>query len=299
MDKVNTRVFLSVAETGSFNETARLLGYSQAGVSYIISAMEEELGLKLFSREYGGVRLTGDGTLLLPYIRQINSGERQLEAKVSDLKGLRSGHLRIIVFDSVSVNWVPCILREFKKDFPGVEVELISEEDTRRAEEMVYRQEADCGFFLHSPLQLELYCLPLMEEALQAVVSVDHPLASLPFFPLSALGEYPYISMAFEDNNGISDIFRSHGVTPKIAYRMDNDYAAMAMAGNGLGFCIFPELLLQNSPYPIRRLDFEEPQSRIVSIATRSLKSCSLAARKFIEYTDRFAREYREKNGSL
>lgn len=294
MDKVNTKVFLSVAETGSFNETAKLLGYSQAGVSYIINAMEEEMGLRLFSREYGGVRLTGDGALLLPVMRQLNSSERQLEAKVSDLKGLLSGHLRVIVFDSVSVHWVPSILREFKQDFPGIEVELISEEDARSAEEMVYRQEVDCGFFLHFPFKLELYCLPLLEESLQAIVSLDHPLAGMPCFPLAALGEYPYISMAYEDNNGISDIFRSHGVTPKVAYRMDNDYAAMAMVSNGLGFCIFPELLLQNSSYPLKRLDFEEPQSRIVSIATRSLKSCSLATRKFIEYTDRFARKYKD-----
>lgn len=294
MDKINPKVFLSVAETGSFNETAKLLGYSQAGVSYIVNAMEEETGLKLFSREYGGVRLTEDGRLLLPAMRQLDSSERQLEAKVSDLKGLKSGHLRVIVFDSVSVHWVPSILREFKQDYPGIEVELVTEEDARRAEDMVYRREADCGFFLHAPLRAGLYCVPLMEEALQAIVSLDHPLANMPYFPLSALGEYPYISMAFEDDNGISDIFRSHGVTPKIAYHMDNDYAAMAMVSNGLGFCIFPELLLQDTPYSLKRLDFEEPQSRIVSIATRSLKTCSLATRKFIEYTDRFARAYKK-----
>lgn len=295
MDKLNTKVFLSVAETGSFNETARKLGYSQAGVSYIINAMEEETGLKLFIREYGGVRLTEDGRLLLPAIRQLYSSECQVEAKVSDLKGLKSGHLRVIVFDSVSVHWVPSILREFTRDYPGIDVELITQEDCQRAEEMVYRQEADCGFFLHSPLKMELYCLPLMEEALQAIVATDHPLANYPFFPLSKLGEYPYISMAYEENNGIYQIFRKNGVTPKIAYRMDNDYAAMAMVSNGLGFCIFPELLLQDSPYSLKRLDFEEPQSRIVSIATRSLKTCSLATRKFIEYTDRFARAYKKE----
>ena len=56
MEKLNASVFLKVVETGSFKRAADILGYTQAGISYIINAMEEECGLKLFYREYGGVR---------------------------------------------------------------------------------------------------------------------------------------------------------------------------------------------------------------------------------------------------
>ena len=61
MEKLNTTVFLKVVEIGSFKRTADILGYTQAGVSYIINAMEKEFGLTLFHREYGGVRLTSEG----------------------------------------------------------------------------------------------------------------------------------------------------------------------------------------------------------------------------------------------
>ena len=43
MEKLNTTVFLKVVETGSFKRTADILGYTQAGISYIIGAMEQEL----------------------------------------------------------------------------------------------------------------------------------------------------------------------------------------------------------------------------------------------------------------
>ena len=73
MDKINTAVFLKTAETLNFRKTADELGYTQAGVSYIISTMEEELGLPLFIREYGGVKLTSEGRALLPQLQHLSS----------------------------------------------------------------------------------------------------------------------------------------------------------------------------------------------------------------------------------
>ena len=50
--------FLHIAETGSFKQAAHDLGYTQAGISYLISSMERELGIPLFVRDYGGAHLT-------------------------------------------------------------------------------------------------------------------------------------------------------------------------------------------------------------------------------------------------
>ena len=63
--------FLHIAETGSFKQAAHDLGYTQAGISYLISSMERELGIPLFVRDYGGAHLTSEGAELLPWIRNI------------------------------------------------------------------------------------------------------------------------------------------------------------------------------------------------------------------------------------
>ena len=47
--------FLKVAETGSFKQAAHDLGYTQAGISYLVSTLERELDVPLFVRDYGGV----------------------------------------------------------------------------------------------------------------------------------------------------------------------------------------------------------------------------------------------------
>lgn len=53
--------FVLAAETGSFKSTAEQLGYTQAGISYMMSSLESEMGTALFARDHSGVRLTEDG----------------------------------------------------------------------------------------------------------------------------------------------------------------------------------------------------------------------------------------------
>lgn len=294
-NKINATVFLTVTETGSFRKAADELGYTQAGVSYIIGAMEEAAGCTLFFREHGGVRLTPEGELLLPQIIQLQAWERQFTQTVNEINGLEKGTLRVQVFDSVSVHWIPKILREFCHDYPGIQIDLFTEENSRRAEEMVANGEADCGFFLNSKLT-GLDTIPLMEEHLMAVVSPDHPLANKPYFPISQLGNYPYIRMKYEEVSPVGQAFRDEDITPDIAFTMDNDYAAMAMVDNGLGFCIFPELLLKNIPYDLKCLKFDRPKKRTISIGTRDMKTASKACRKFIEYTRRVVAQEKASN---
>ncbi|MGI6020921.1 MAG: LysR family transcriptional regulator [Lachnospiraceae bacterium] len=295
MDKLNTAVFLMVVETGSFSKAAERLGYTQAGVSYIVSTMEEELGIKLFVRDYSGIRLTAEGREILPYIKQVDISSKRLRQKIDDMSNLEVGSIKVQIFDSISIHWIPGIIKKYKADYPGIEIELITEENSKRAEEMVVSQEVDCGFFLTEP-KCKVDSFPLLKEAIKVVVSPDDPIAKMDVFPIEKLGDYPFISMAFDTTTGIRDLFVKNGQMPRTAFVMDNDYAAMAMASAGLGFCIFPELLLRDAPYEIKTLDFAPPQSRQISIATKDINNCSNAAKKFIEYTISWVKEqYREQ----
>ena len=287
---MNANVFLTVAQEGSFRKAADALGYTQAGISYIISTMEELTGLCLFIREHGGVRLSTEGAALLPLFRQLNRCEQQLKQAIDELNGLEKGIVRVQIFDSISIHWIPNIIKEFHADYPHIQIELITEEDSLRAEEMVLNGEVDCGFFL-TEVSAKLDVFPLMEESLKAIVSLEHPLAQETCFPMKELGNYPYISMKYDDNTGIRGIFKKRGVTPDTAFCMDNDYAAMAMVSKNLGYCIFPELLLQDIPYELHCMEFDEPQKRTISIGTRSMETCSMACRKFIEYTRSWVEE--------
>lgn len=295
MDKINANVFLKVAETGSFRRAADELGYTQAGISYIIAAMEKETGLQLFVREHSGVRLSEEGKELLPQMKQLEIWERQFQQTIAELSGLKRGRIRVQIFDSISVHWIPDIVSLFHKDYPGIKIELITEEDSARAEEMVKSGEVDCGFFL-TDVSSEIEHFPLLEENLKVIVPENHLTAGYEYFPIKELGKHPYIGMKYDAHTGIEAIFRKNKVAPQLAFTMDNDYAALAMVRKGLGFAIFPELLLSSNVMEgLKSLDFDKPQKRVISIGTASMESASRAARKFIEYSRKWVAGYRTK----
>ncbi len=65
------RVFVTVAQEGSFTKAAKMLHISQPAVSQNIAELEKTLGTVLFERLRGEVRLTGCGCLFKGYAEQI------------------------------------------------------------------------------------------------------------------------------------------------------------------------------------------------------------------------------------
>ncbi|MFO0619136.1 MAG: LysR family transcriptional regulator [Polyangiaceae bacterium] len=71
MDLDALRVFVRVAELGSFTRAAEQLGLSKAAASLRVRALEEELGASLLQRSTRVVRLTTDGEQLVARARKL------------------------------------------------------------------------------------------------------------------------------------------------------------------------------------------------------------------------------------
>lgn len=127
--------FLKVAETGSFKQAAHDLGYTQAGISYLVSTLERELDVPLFVRDYGGAHLTSDGADLLPWVQNVCNSERQLEMRLAELKHLESGIVRVAAFTSTAIQWFPGIAKRFLAQHPGIDLQLICVDDEDALEE--------------------------------------------------------------------------------------------------------------------------------------------------------------------
>jgi len=290
MEKINAEVFLKVVETGSFKAAARELGYTQAGISYIVNAMEEETGIRLFIRLRDGVRLTGEGEALLYNIRQIRNSERLFSEKLREIKNLETGRVSVRIFNSVSISWLPGILKGFLKKYPNIDVCPLYCENDLEAERLVYEQDVDCGFFV-TPLHTELETVFLKATPLMAALSEDNPLSQQNSFPLTEICSHPYIRTAYADDLYLDELFRRAGGVPNPRFVIDNDYAALAMAAQGLGYCIFPEMNLRNAAFPLQYLPFEPPVSLHIHIGARSMAQSSRAARAFMDYAIDWVKE--------
>lgn len=73
MEDFRLKVFRTVAERLNFTQAAASLYLTQPAVTLQIKALEEDLGLKLFDRAGGRVRLTEAGIVLLDYAQRIDA----------------------------------------------------------------------------------------------------------------------------------------------------------------------------------------------------------------------------------
>ena len=213
--------FLKVAETGSFKQAAHDLGYTQAGISYLVSTLERELDVPLFVRDYGGAHLTSDGADLLPWVQNVCNSERQLEMRLAELKHLESGIVRVAAFTSTAIQWFPGIAKRFLAQHPGIDLQLICVDDEDALEEAVWRGDADCGFFVY-PIKHDLHAVPLRKDPLLVVLPPDHPLADAPFVPREALAEELYIRLESGTSSEMETLFRANDVEPNVRFTIDS-----------------------------------------------------------------------------
>ena len=108
--------FIRTVECGSFTKAAEQLNYSQSGISRMINELETECSLTLLERSRAGVRLTGDGTLPLPYAKALCAEYERLENQVGELNGLHSGIIRIGTISSIATHWIPNIIKHYQSE---------------------------------------------------------------------------------------------------------------------------------------------------------------------------------------
>lgn len=274
--------FIKTVEYGSFTKAAEALSYSQSGISRMINDLEKEWELSILERGRTGVRLTSDGLKLLPHIRSVCDEYERLQSQVDELNGLQSGLIRIGTFSSVATHWLPNIIREFQKDFPNIDYELLLGDYTE-IEAWVLEGRVDFGF-LRLPAHPDLETIFLEQDKLLAILPENHPLAGYDLFPVSALCDYPFMLLEKGAKAEISEIFERSNLTPKVHFTTWDDYAIMSMVESGLGISILPQLILKRVPYRIISKDLDIPAFRNIGIAFRDRNRTSLAVKKFLEY---------------
>ncbi len=274
--------FVKTVEYGSFTKAAEILNYTQSGVSRMIADLEKEWGVTLLERSKNGVKPTSDGLKLLPYAQNLCADFDKLKMQVDELNGLESGLIRIGTFSSVATHWLPNIIKEFQKDYPNIDYELLLGDYTE-IEEWIHTGRVDCGF-LRLPTHPEFETIFLEEDKLMAIIPENHPLKDCEKFPVTALCDEPFMLLEKGAKAEISEIFERNNLTPNVKFTTWDDYAVMSMVESGLGIAILPELILKRVPYKILAKELDVPAFRNIGLALRNKKTASLAVKRFIDY---------------
>ncbi|QLF92779.1 LysR family transcriptional regulator [Pseudomonas sp. ABC1] len=118
------RVFVSVAETGSFTAAARQLDTTVAQVSRGVASLEAHLRARLLNRTTRRIALTEAGERYLLRCEQILAYVEDAEAEAGDAHARPAGRLRIHSMTGIGQHYVIGAIAEYRRRFPEVSIDL-------------------------------------------------------------------------------------------------------------------------------------------------------------------------------
>lgn len=119
------KVFLAVAEHGSFSEAGRNLHLSQPAVSQIMQGLERQLGLMLFDRQGRTVQLTEGGHVLVSMARELMTSAQRVEQTMLSLQGEVVGEMSIGCSTASGKYLLPGLIARFRKEYPQVKINVV------------------------------------------------------------------------------------------------------------------------------------------------------------------------------
>lgn len=160
------RLFLAVAEGGSFSAAARTLKLGQPTLSRRIAELEEQLGQPLFTRLSQGCELTAFGAKLLPAAEQMAlwSAEAMMQIQAPNKF---EGRVCIAAPPAIAFIFLPPFAAELKQLYPDIQLEVRSDIATLN----LARGEADLSLRIAEPEHEDLICLTSYHGNVKAYVS--------------------------------------------------------------------------------------------------------------------------------
>lgn len=264
MSNFSYEVFSAVVEQGTFLQAATVLNVTPSAVSHSVSQLESELGFPLFVRNRTGVTLTPDGAAILPTVQAILNLDDQLGQIADHIKGLNTGRIRLGAFSSVSTNWLPPIIRRFKKQYPQVEV-TVMQGGFNEIVEQVRVGALDIGFSL-LPVSSQLVVTPLLKDPIYCVTPTDFTPTDGAVMGDADMAKRDFILQQGDyDRDTKAALDRYHVTTNSLRYSID-DQSILSMVEAGLGLGILPELALQKLTGEVNTYPFSEPFARTLCL---------------------------------
>lgn len=231
--------FLRVAEVGSINKTAAALHISQPALSRLIATLEHEMGVPLFLRSQGGVRLTEAGSLLADRARPLL---RQFSVLKEDVGEQAAGHLAVGTPPAWQHVFTSHFVERLVALHPKVRLRIYEGMSNVLREQMFagsldiaivpFDPSPPLGYQQRSMLREPMLLVGSADEGLR----VDHPV-NLSYLDGRSLvlGARPNVARA-----QIERAMARRGMNFKLAVETDTLTLSLELAQRGVGFAVVP-----------------------------------------------------------
>lgn len=271
MELRHLRYFVAVAQELSFTRAAVRLGVSQPPLGQQIRALEEELGVSLFSRTKRRVALTAAGAALLEEAER-TLAQAEAAAEVARRAGRGEvGRLTIGFISSAGFEVLPRVLRPFRERWPDVRL-LLRQMPTAAQAAALEEGTLDMAFLSERLASDALEQRVMAAEPLVAVVPSGHPLAVRRTVRLAQLRREAFVIFPREaaphNYDRIVGLCRDAGFSPRIEQEAQEMQTRVGLVAAGLGVSLLPASARHISIAGAVHLALEDPIAPFEILAT-------------------------------
>lgn len=266
MTLLTYQVFQTVANIGSFHKAADILGLTPSAISHTISSMESELGFTVLIRSKSGITLTNYGEHLLPYVNAVLNSDESLQQVIAELNGLKQGKVKIGVFSSVCTNWLPEILRSFKKQYSEITIEVFqgTYDDVY---DWIKNGVVDLGFLSVSSAK-DIPIKPLYKDPLLCVMPKGaRGDSEKNYIDIEEMRAHQFVTQRECTDADIQKFLKENSLRIQSNYHVVDDLSTIALVEKGFGICLMPKLVMQDIPYEVDCYPVYPQACRIIGIA--------------------------------
>ncbi|OWJ56063.1 LysR family transcriptional regulator [Paraburkholderia caledonica] len=265
--------FLAVAHDLNFTRASERVNVAQPALSQQIMALEDELGVALFTREKRKISLTPAGAILVEHAQRVLNAASTAVAAVRAAQRGAAAHLTVGAIYSAIYNFLPNTLREFKSIAENAEVSL---QEMTIAQQIAGLKEGtiEVGLVRGHIYDRDIVTELLYRELLVVAVPTGGEYDVENAVEVSELAEWPLIAVARGLPRGYADrileIFEENAFTPNIVKEVYDMHTSICLVAAGMGVSVVPATMkLMNTPGVAFRALGAQTQGVSFSVAWR------------------------------
>lgn len=267
MDIRQLECFVAVAEELHFRRAGERLGLSQSALSERVSALEHELGARLFFRTTRQVSLTQAGSEFVQDAKRILA---DIERAVSNVRHTAESdlrHIRVSGVDEAISMLLPKALQAFRRADPKVHVQVLETSSSEQHSQELISHRTDVAF-VRTPQQDDFITSELLHRQPVLVVLADtNPLSSSASLSASDIVNQPIVGYPKHARPILHEAlwsgFLKIGAQPNIVCEIIDKSTMLQFVAQGLGIALAPAWVRNIAPPGVSFVPFEPCENLI------------------------------------
>lgn len=300
MDIRQLECFIAVAEELHFRRAGERLGLSQSALSERISALEHELGARLFFRTTRQVSLTQAGSEFVKDSKRILA---DIDSSISNFRHTAESdlqHIRVSGVDEAISMLLPKTLLKFRETDPKVHVQVLEISSSEQHAQELIAHRTDVAFVRTAQDDEYIKSELLHRQPIVVVLSDKNPLSNSTSLSTADIIDQPIVGYPRHArpilHEALWSNFRQVGVQPNIVCEIIDKSTLLQFVAQGLGIALAPKWVQNIAPPGVCFVPFEPLENNIDLYLAFRKSGNSKTVENFIETVRKISLDAKEQN---